>query len=492
MTEARYKVPVFLGRVYSVGGNKRSAVLTSPLYILPNCGWHNIRDCRFRAPGDIAGYRRDDARDLIADHLAWRNRTHDPLLSWTSSLVYELSHALHRHELGQDEVYLAFGNVKRLRRWVNQETAPFYAASELINSLDMLEDDSMPCSEATSSSQSPGLFTSDSPHKIRKRPLCGMQPQIDRIMHEYLSFGEMADARTTLEMSDKFQKQHPAGAVMHAPLETLVEHGLFELIPELRCPPEHRGAERKPIWDHQEALYQRLFDKAERQDIDRTTLDRCEKLTMLFTDESEKKPCFWALVHFLACRSRPRKSPRFRTYVRKHYIKKDLKMGFYEGMDRVSVKCSDLFQTMLLVREAAEALELGHELHALQYVNPPSSGRTPSIEPASRDQNADDLSQFESIDAHTRMILQDDLYTLDGHRQKQLTQLLKKELRKAARQVRDDPDARYEKLARHDWYTCGQQTTITEYWIWLLGLVQRRQWSRMHFNCCHLVSRTGG
>lgn len=134
-----------------------------------------------------------DASLMLAAHICWLNRRENEFLSWTSSLLSLLAHIILRHEKGQKDIFIAFGNTRKLQTPTAGEQASFYPTVSLLRMLPQAD-----LAELTALTM----------RKLHHR----------HYTHESVSFGEMRD---------------PDRAIIHVLFEELVRNGLLEIMPEL-------------------------------------------------------------------------------------------------------------------------------------------------------------------------------------------------------------------------------------------------------------------
>lgn len=217
-----------------------------------------------------------DAGSMFLAHLCWMGRREDEHLSFTSSLELCIGIAYQRHERGQEHVYIAWGNTRKLQTPAG-ERAAFYPVLGLRRRLP--DGHILGLTKRTRDKLQDRYFT-----------------------QETVSFGEMLD---------------PDRAVVHVPFETLVENGLLELIPELIIDNpllEHNGMYNHYVW-----MKRKLFRRPKAKDITQTELVLCDRIASCFRSKSEAKAPFWCFIKFLSVRLRPDKNSAFRAWVREHY-----------------------------------------------------------------------------------------------------------------------------------------------------------------------------
>lgn len=266
------RVPRHLFRTYQLGGHHRSTGFSGPSVYLPAS---HCRKTDRRVT--IDQLTKEDASLLLQMHLRWRNRMEDEYLSWTSSLLFLCSHAILRHEKSAKDLYVVFGDTRKLEK-PSGERATFYPATSLMECLPDMG------FQATSTMPKKRLH-----HR--------------HFTHESTSFGEIRD---------------PADAMIHVPFETLVSHGLFGLLPDIYI--EDLSKERTGLYEHFVKLKQNIFGlNAKTNEIKPLQLKVCRLLAALFKSPTDEKAPFWAFVKFLSLRKRPKENPAFRKWVVRYY-----------------------------------------------------------------------------------------------------------------------------------------------------------------------------
>lgn len=264
-------VPQYLFRVYSLGGVHSSSGLTTPQVYLPNSYRQKIK-----VFGDLANMTTKDCSLMLTAHTCWLNRREDEFMSWTSSPLFMFAHAILKHEKGQRDIYIAFGNTRKLRT-PDKEQAPFYPTNNLRAILPYVD------------------MTELTPLMVRKTH--------DRhSTHEYLSTGEMRD---------------PEVAMGHALFEDFISNGLMEFVPELIV--DYDFLERTGLSQYYVWLKRVLFLKAEPKEITEEELEICERMANLWRSRDETEAPFWSFVRLVACRLRPDDNPMFRKWIQEHY-----------------------------------------------------------------------------------------------------------------------------------------------------------------------------
>lgn len=106
-------VPRYLYRAHSSSSNgrnsSRSFTPQSPIYT------NNLSDIQ-----------RQHAKDMLENHFLWNCRPNDQFVSWTSSLLWALQHAIRKDFRGDRDVQICVLDTSKI------ETCSFFAASDLI------------------------------------------------------------------------------------------------------------------------------------------------------------------------------------------------------------------------------------------------------------------------------------------------------------------------------------------------------------------------
>ena len=108
-----------------------------------------------------------DIARMHTAHICWLNRRENEFLSWTSSLLFVLTHAILRHEKGRKDIYLAFGDTRKLQTPAGDQ-APFYQTLDLMTVLPYVD-----------------------PSSLTKLTVTKLHPR--HFPHESVSMGEMRD-----------------------------------------------------------------------------------------------------------------------------------------------------------------------------------------------------------------------------------------------------------------------------------------------------------
>jgi hypothetical protein len=220
----------------------------------------------------------EDGANMLGMHLKWKNPIEDQFLSWTNSIFFWLTHIIRRYEQAQTGVHNAFGDVRKLEK-PDGSRAAFYLANTLL-----------------------GIFPIYKMYKLWDSERKRIHPR--HFTHETVSFGEMRD---------------PQRAIVHVTLEKLVEHGLFELCPELVL----RNDEiRSRLYRHQVGLKRELFYNADPVCITQTELLLAHEIAGLFKTQPTAKPPLMAFINLLGYRKRTEINQGYRSWIKKHYTGK--------------------------------------------------------------------------------------------------------------------------------------------------------------------------
>lgn len=155
-----------------------------------------------------------ELRPMLGQHLLWRDRIQDELLSWTISFVFATVHLYLRHLKGQEIGCISAINRTRashpedwhVEQLVSQVNNPakFHSANDLCDYTGVYHDHEWPC----------------------QRDLPSLHPR--KTNHEYITHGVVEYPE-----NDRLQQ---------ATWDGLVAAGIFELVPELKVPSSSRAA----------------------------------------------------------------------------------------------------------------------------------------------------------------------------------------------------------------------------------------------------------
>lgn len=158
---------------------------------------------------------------MVGHHLLWHDRIPDELLSWTETSVFAIVHLYLRHLKGQGMGILSAINRSRASRpakWhVEQsgpqqyEPVPFHSANDVCDYTGVYHDHDWEC----------------------KRDLHGLHPR--KTNHEYLTDGVVM-----------YPENDRLGKVLWP---ALVSAGLFELVPEIKVPSDHKASGSTQFYD---------------------------------------------------------------------------------------------------------------------------------------------------------------------------------------------------------------------------------------------------
>ncbi|KAK6001054.1 hypothetical protein QM012_003137 [Aureobasidium pullulans] len=213
------KVPSILFRATTLTGKRHTnGFTTSTLYIpsaslMGDLSTRQSEDETSRASTSITDIPLQVLRPMLGHHLLWRDRVQDELLSWTVYWPFAVIHLYLRHLKGQGLGYLSpinrFRASQRVKWHVEQvgpqpyEPVRFDSANDLCDYTGIYHDHDWEC----------------------KRDLPGLHPR--KTNHEYITHGPVEypenDRLTQVAWAD------------------LAAAGLFELVPEIKVPPNHKA-----------------------------------------------------------------------------------------------------------------------------------------------------------------------------------------------------------------------------------------------------------
>ncbi|KEQ85518.1 hypothetical protein M438DRAFT_364598 [Aureobasidium pullulans EXF-150] len=307
--------PIFLFRAYTLDGMKHTNGLTTPRLYAPSAAF--IPDLKHRAGNmDFLQMRRsiydipqEELRPMLGDHLLWKDRIQDELLSHTSSCLFGIVHLLLRHLKGQGEGYLAIINrtrAFRLERWYKQQPenakepglVRFHYGPRLCDKIDIFNHNWV-CQMSV-----PGLH-------YRK------------FTHEYITQGLFG---------------YPEDDVLqHASWADLVSAGIFELLPDLKVQCRERPS---GLYTTLRGLRSSNFERTRASKITENEMEAAEKLAWLHTlssaEEKEEgdRPQLWALLNYLTFRKREAGDELFQDRIRQlGYTRSDFDEGLHAGFE---------------------------------------------------------------------------------------------------------------------------------------------------------------
>jgi len=262
---------------------------------------------------------------MIGMHLLWRDSGFDQFLSWTTSLLFAIEHALGRRARGERDIFIAIVDTRKAYSYVQGEqvSAAFYPALDLCDAFEM--------------------------HNWRgwgNQRSKDLRPR--RSTHEVLSHGTI----------------HTEGnAMRHVPLEEILDKGFFEVFPQFEVDAAYEpsklytrlvalrkacfpavASERLPY----EAMYS-YTDATPFWSITRRTLEVCFGIAQGFVAspeqcvESEVKAPLHAFLSLLAMQNREREDDTFMTWIRDHD---------YTGKTYQILRCMQTLEGMLLLTNA--------------------------------------------------------------------------------------------------------------------------------------------
>jgi hypothetical protein len=222
-------------------------------------------------------------RPMLGEHLLWRDRTQDELLSWTMSYVFATVHLYLRHLKGQEIGFLSAINRTRAFRpekWhveqsESQESqksqakkpVKFYSANDLSDYAGVYHDHQWKC----------------------RRDLPGLHPR--KTNHEYITHGVVEYPE-----DDRLQQ---------ATWGDLVAAGIFELVPELKVCFCSRAAGLYTVLRHIRITNYKTIHKTTHRE-----LAIAQEIAWLHTrlrpgeEKDQSRPNLWILLHALTFRKR--------------------------------------------------------------------------------------------------------------------------------------------------------------------------------------------
>ena len=283
--------PRFLGRTVSDGRGDRYAPnmtngFTAQDLFLPSADtWEE-----FRSHARLADLNQGEIILMSGQHLAWADCRHDEFLSYSKDLLFLLVHALNRFHNGQKGVTIQYINC-------DEATSPDGQPAAFYNALDVY-----------------GAFEIDAWPGWSRYNHEGLHPR--KFTHEYLTHG-------IIEHNDSTLKQ--------ARLVDLIRDGLFELMPSLYVPYNHR---RMGLYTAQ-VVYRKIgypggsmysYDSC-RRSVSLTTdiLNLVRKITLNFfniptgEDASTLEPPLHIFLQFLTLLKRDKSDPVLMAWIKEHY-----------------------------------------------------------------------------------------------------------------------------------------------------------------------------
>lgn len=269
-----FEVPYILARAVTCDGPRHTNGHTTKYLYLPSAAIGG-RSCS----RDICSYPISFYAAMLGTHLPWDDRIQDEFLSWTDSWLFAVVHLYLRHLKGQREGYLCCVKRKEVYQVAESEEdatqlAEFFSALALGNAVDLHS------------------------HQCFQSPLKKGALVYRKFTHEYITHGPVETWETS-------ELQHVAWA-------SLVEHGLFQLLPELKIP---EGMKARGLYEV--LLYMRKVNySSESQPTTTKELDKAEELAFLHSRitsptrqnaviiEPVQRPNLAIFMHYLSLRKR--------------------------------------------------------------------------------------------------------------------------------------------------------------------------------------------
>lgn len=298
LKRAELRSPNYLGRTASrtVGRNFKkvkqpSNGFTSRDLLMPAAD--TKRDYGLNA--QLTDLDQGEAAYDIGQHLVWNDPRGDQFLSYSIDLAFLLHHALNRYHEGQREVTVQYVDRRKASNAYGKPAAFYHA-------LDLYEIYNVPGTK---------IWKGQSVTKLYPR----------KFTQEYLTHG-------TITVSDN--------RIKPAPIERLVEKGLFVLFPELKVGNDH---ERAGLYEGQVAYrkigfppgnvnvqrHPRIYSYtkcARTVPITVELLTLVQKITRCFMVDKTAEPLLHIFLHFLTLHKRPKGDPVFMEWIRTHYTGK--------------------------------------------------------------------------------------------------------------------------------------------------------------------------
>jgi hypothetical protein len=283
--------PRFLGRTVSDGRGDRYAPnmtngFTAQDLFLPSADtWEE-----FRSHARLADLKQGEIILMSGQHLAWADCRHDEFLSYSKDLLFLLVHALNRFHNGQKGVTIQYINC-------DEATSPDGQPAAFYNALDVY-----------------GAFEIDAWPGWSRYNHEGLHPR--EFTHEYLTHGIIKHNDSTLKQ---------------ARLVDLIRDGLFELMPSLYVPYNHR---RMGLYTAQ-VVYRKIgypggsmysYDSCRRSvSLTTDTLNLVRKITLNFfkiptgADVATLEPPLHIFLQFLTLLKRDKSDPVLMAWIKEHY-----------------------------------------------------------------------------------------------------------------------------------------------------------------------------
>ncbi|KAH0404992.1 hypothetical protein KCU89_g561, partial [Aureobasidium melanogenum] len=302
------KTPPILFRAFTTTGTRHTKGFATPTLYVPSGNLMPDMEGRRRERHPtwthdlMADIPLEVLRVMVGEHLLWRDRIPDELLSWTMSYLFATVHLYRRHLDGQEIGYISMINRTRAVRpekWYLERLEPQYSTPARFNF-------------ANDICQYTRVYVHEWPCS---KDLPGLHPR--KFNHEVLTHGVIA-----------YPEDDP---LLQAAWKDLVAAGIFELIPEL-----------KTYFDSMVAgLYTvlRYIRTTNYNEVRRTTENElviAQEIAWLHTrlppgeTREESRPNLWILLHTLTFRKRESGDHLFKDLIRKlGYTRADLDENLY-------------------------------------------------------------------------------------------------------------------------------------------------------------------
>ncbi|KAK4550735.1 hypothetical protein LTR36_000314 [Oleoguttula mirabilis] len=347
LDRAKTQGPNHLGRTASLGDgfkfgvmNYKSNGLTTPVVIMPAADTH-LKQCLHAHIGDLT---QGELIYLIGHHVMWSDLPFDEFSSTTIDPLFTVTHALCRYHEGQGGVSIQFLD-RRTAKDVHGQPAAFYPVLDLYNAFDVFH----------------------SPHwpKLSKEKL---YPR--KFTQEFVSHG-------TVRVNDS--------RFLQAPIEKLIEDGLYAISPTFRVPLDDKRAGlytsqvvfRSAGFPPDDLVVNRvrhLYSYTKCATSDPFTVEYLmlvQRVTRNFMYIAEQKdyetvePHLHIFLCFLTFQKRPRNDSTLAVRLKTHYKAADVvdlyddgHNGVQPGFTHVADNLPGVFQYLDLVRDACAVFKL--------------------------------------------------------------------------------------------------------------------------------------
>ncbi|KAI5198450.1 hypothetical protein E4T39_06732 [Aureobasidium subglaciale] len=305
-------------------GKKCTNGLTTPNLYIPSAALILQRICTIS--GTVSTQMRsciwdiplEELRPMTGDHLLWKDRIQDELLSHTSSCLFGIVHLHLRHLKGQTDGYLAMINhtrALRLNSWCKgslekpEDTSPvdFHYAPRLCDAISIFR------------------------HGWKgKRAIPGLHYR--KFSHEYITHGVFGYPETDI--------------LQHISWADLVSAGIFDLLPMLRAQCLERPSglyttlRKIRIQNYQRVTF---FKITENEMVAAVELARLQTRPAEEESDDTHRPHLWALLNFLTFRKRCSGDELLQQTIRKFgYTRNDLDEGLYDEFERLPSNLPEL------------------------------------------------------------------------------------------------------------------------------------------------------